>query len=300
MKIFLSNKQIPKLFLFVCFIFCVFFNMTLAQNTNTSSLGQYKLLEPINFQDPSNKNNLTTSIDIKTAGADSGFNKYINDIFMIVLILIVLIAIFRLMYGGVMYLTKDIGSKVEAGKKVIVGIFSGLFFILLVWLIFFTVNPRFMEEGIIFSPLKTVTGNTNNNPNAGQDMSGKVATKINGCDGNLVPISANYNHLICSTIRQNLLNMIEAAKKDGIKLTIESTYRTSDSCDVSRGTCADNGKSNHQKGLAIDFSGGFKNGPSNHPIYVWLKKNASNYNFYNLLVGKGKTDEYNHWSTTGN
>jgi hypothetical protein len=280
----------------------------------------YKLLEPINFEDPSNPDNLTTSIDINGSDPKGGFNKYISDVFIILILIVIILAIFRLMYGGVLYLTKDIGSKVAAGKEMIIGVFSGLVFILLIWLIFFTINPKFLENGIIINVIKAtglisdnVSTDANTNPNSNPDSAGNIGVKINGCSGEITKINNNSNYLICSSIKNNLNQMIIDAKKNNIDLTIRSAFRdTKTQIELRKKNCGTTqydiyekpssqcrpptaipNRSNHEKGLAVDF---------NIPQHVcnnacqWLQKNGAKYGFYNNYDA---IKEYWHWSTTG-
>lgn len=103
-------------------------------------------------------------------------------------------------------------------------------------------------------------------------------------------------------IAKNVAQMIEDAEKEGVKLTILSGFRSNqkqyqvgldngcgedtskwpDSCDT---PTAKPGKSNHQKGLAIDFE---------EYDYDWLVKNAEKYGLYAKIP-----KEPWHWSVTG-
>ena len=54
------------------------------------------------------------------------------------------------------------------------------------------------------------------------------------------------------------------------------------------------GRSMHEQGLAIDFTGGRRSHPEPiHPAFSWLADNAERFGFYNL------PSEPWHWSTTG-
>lgn len=303
----------------------------LAQNKS-----QYNLLEPINFENPSDESNAQKSIQV--SGGSEGFNKYINDIFVIVLVIVVLISIFMLMYGGALYLTKDIGSKVASGKKIILGVFSGITFIFLIWVIFYTVNPKFLEKGIVMNIISatnlnnndnnsTDTNNNNNNKtdnnksdnnenyndSADDDSSGNIQTKTSGCDGEIVKIDDKTGHMICSTIKDNFLKMVEAAKADGINIIVRSSFRPKEKqVSLRKQNCGTSeydiyqkpsrqcspptaipGRSNHEKGLALDF-----NIPRHqcNNICQWLQKNGSKYGFYNNY---GAINEYWHWSVNG-
>jgi hypothetical protein len=109
--------------------------------------------------------------------------------------------------------------------------------------------------------------------------------------------------IVSSMISQNVVDMIAAAKQDGITLKSSGAFRDyeaqkaarikngcpdvdtspSTSCKVQT---APAGQSEHEKGLAIDFV--ISDGTDD-----WLKQNASKYGFYNL-----PTESW-HWSTSG-
>ncbi len=109
---------------------------------------------------------------------------------------------------------------------------------------------------------------------------------------------------VASAISQNVVDMLAAAKQDGVDLTSSGAFRTYEQQDAMRheaGRCPDPvnspssdcnpptapaGLSEHEKGLAIDFSPG-------DSINSWLTQNASKYGFYNL------PSESWHWSTSG-
>lgn len=104
---------------------------------------------------------------------------------------------------------------------------------------------------------------------------------------------------VASLISKRVLNMVNAAKADGVTLT-GSSFRSyegqqqlySDNC--KRGRCspptARPGNSQHERGLATDFGGASKGGS----VWNWLEKNGSKYGYYNL------PSEYWHWSMSGN
>jgi LAS superfamily LD-carboxypeptidase LdcB len=104
--------------------------------------------------------------------------------------------------------------------------------------------------------------------------------------------------------------MIAAAAADGVPLRIGNSYRSTDrqialrrqNCgssqyaiyEMSSSRCspptAKPGASQHQKGLAIDFS---SCSSRSSDCYRWLAGNADTYGYFNL------PSEPWHWSTTG-
>jgi hypothetical protein len=113
-------------------------------------------------------------------------------------------------------------------------------------------------------------------------------------------------------IAENFVRMREAAKSDGITLTVTSGWR-SEATQVRLfnqicpgGTCGrrkaarpcsmDGNGSNHNSGLAIDISVGCGNGQANcnTRTFNWLKQNGEQFGFRNNLP----TDPV-HWSPSG-
>ena len=121
----------------------------------------------------------------------------------------------------------------------------------------------------------------------------------------------NFNGFqVCDIIYNDLIDMYNAAKKDGITLKINNTYRTAkdqrEMFDSKRKSYLDQGYSyegatskaeetvqlpgfsEHQTGLAIDFSneGHYE---ENEQMWQWLKTNAPKYGFI-LRYPKGKEE----------
>ena len=218
------------------------------------------------------------------------------------LVLVTIAAVFYMIYGGVLYLTTDIINQKKEGKEVITRVIIGLIFVFSVWTIMNSINSGLLKNSLDFSlkklgvtvgsavstTLSTIAG-TPTTPS-------KPTSPVEGCSSGLVTIQGSYQ--LCSTVADNMKSLISDASKDGVNLIVASAYRSQNSGAVAGGgTAAANGKSMHQVGLAVDFSG-FKNGPALDSRFVWLQNNASKYGFYNVLY-KTKSDEYNHWSTTG-
>ena len=132
-------------------------------------------------------------------------------------------------------------------------------------------------------------GNTSSqraaNPQSATASSGKPS-------GNLVDLGGGKK--VDASIAGNVKAMIEAAKRDGVDLKITSAHRSREQQEVLyqkylNGTgnlAAKPGTSNHESGLAIDFT----NTPGAH---AWLAKNAGRFGLKNLR------GEPWHYSTTG-
>ncbi len=122
-----------------------------------------------------------------------------------------------------------------------------------------------------------------------------------------------YGIAIHNSVASNLQAMIEAAEADGIILRGSGWRDPSAQVRLRRAHCGTSdyaiweapasscrpptarpGSSYHERGLAVDFTENGKsiNRPSS-PAYLWLRRNAADYGFYNL-----PTERW-HWSTTG-
>lgn len=122
---------------------------------------------------------------------------------------------------------------------------------------------------------------------------------------------------VASVISQNVLNLLAAAQKDGLNITISSGLRTyQEQVDLFNSNCSAQisqnagrcspatavpGQSNHEKGTAVDWG---LNGqtfcfpsatcaPGANKGYDWFSKNAATYEFHKL------SSEAWHWSTNG-
>jgi hypothetical protein len=103
---------------------------------------------------------------------------------------------------------------------------------------------------------------------------------------------------VASIISLKIKDMVDDAKKDEVTLTGSSfrSYETQQKLyaeNCSSGYCnpptAAPGNSNHERGIATDFS----NISRGNPVWNWLAKNAKKYGYYNL------PSETWHWSVDG-
>ncbi len=260
----------------------------------------YTLLEGFGSEDDK-----LTTVTIKA----TGLGEYLELIMTYLLMIVTIAAVFFMIYGGILYLTSDIVTKKAEGREVITRVVIGLIFVFSVWTIMNSINSGLLKNSLNFSlesigaaVKSAVTGvpaPTTPSPlpsGTAPVPTSPPASALRSCPEGLEIVSGSFQ--LCKTVAQNMRNLIEAAKADGIILGLASAYRSSDSGLVSGGTVAASGKSMHQQGLSVDFNGGFKYGPATDKRFVWLVNNASKYGFYNTLYST-KKDEYNHWSTSG-
>lgn len=127
--------------------------------------------------------------------------------------------------------------------------------------------------------------------------------------GSIVSVGGIRVH---QSIAGNLSQMLGAARASGINLGGGGFRDPADQVRVRRSNCGSSsysiyqapssscrpptaipGTSQHERGLAIDFTSGGSALSSGGSGYSWLKANASRYGFHNL------PGEPWHWSTTG-
>ncbi|HEY1118357.1 MAG TPA: D-alanyl-D-alanine carboxypeptidase family protein [Acidimicrobiales bacterium] len=139
--------------------------------------------------------------------------------------------------------------------------------------------------------------------------SGPVTISITG-SGSIVSVRGIRIH---QSIADNLAGLLSAAENDGISLSGYGYRDSSRQVELRRQNCGTSnfavyqmspsqcspptarpGQSNHERGLAIDFTyGGSTIQSRSSPAFQWLRANAAGYGFYNL------PSEPWHWSVNG-
>lgn len=139
--------------------------------------------------------------------------------------------------------------------------------------------------------------------------SGPVTISITG-SGSIVTVRGIRIH---ESIAQNLANLLSAAESDGISLSGYGYRDSQRQIELRRQNCGTSnyavyqmspsacrpptarpGQSNHERGLAVDFTyNGSTIKSRSSPAFQWLRANAARYGFYNL------PSEPWHWSVNG-
>ncbi len=139
--------------------------------------------------------------------------------------------------------------------------------------------------------------------------SGPVTISITG-SGSIVSVRGIRIH---QSIADNLAGLLSAAESDGISLSGYGYRDSSRQVELRRQNCGTSnfavyqmspsqcspptarpGQSNHERGLAVDFTyGGSTIQSRSSPAFQWLRANAAGYGFYNL------PSEPWHWSVNG-
>ena len=145
---------------------------------------------------------------------------------------------------------------------------------------------------------------------AAQRSSGPVTISITG-SGSIVSVRGIRVH---QSIADNLAGLLSAAQSDGISLSGWGYRDSQRQIELRRQNCGSSnyavyqmspsacspptarpGASNHERGLAVDFTyGGSTIKSRSSPAFQWLRANAARYGFYNL------PSEPWHWSVNGN
>lgn len=119
-----------------------------------------------------------------------------------------------------------------------------------------------------------------NLPSSGAESNSGNRYSVKGASGLAV---------VNATVSDKVYRMVAAAKRNGVVLKANSSYRTYKHQVVEKSrddSAAEPGHSNHEMGLAIDFS----LGPG---VLSWLHKHAADYGFHNAVADRW------HWSPSG-
>ena len=95
----------------------------------------YTMLEPINGNN-------------KIDATDTSFSTYIQSTFNIIIGVLIVIGVFRIMYGGTIFLTTDVIMGKMKGKEVIIGSLKGVILALFTWSILSLINPDILNNNI--------------------------------------------------------------------------------------------------------------------------------------------------------
>ena len=145
---------------------------------------------------------------------------------------------------------------------------------------------------------------------ASHRSSGPVTISITG-SGSIVSVRGIRIH---QSLANNLAGLLSAAESDGISLSGWGYRDSQRQIELRRQNCGTSnyavyqmspsacspptarpGQSNHERGLAVDFTyNGSTIQSRSSPAFQWLRANASRYGFYNL------PSEPWHWSADGN
>ena len=247
-----------------------------------------------------------------TGAGDLG--KYLNIIIPLFIGICAVLAVIMIVVGGMQYMTSELISSKEEGRKRILNAIFGLLLALGAWLILFTINPSLLDTGLGSLSGVTIVNDlmpeTETIANAVTSDGGAPSGATKGCPEGIGRTTGGIS--VCNSLVSKVNNMIIAAKNANPSCVLTGGgYRSPEAQKQLRiANCNGNytdrnaschpptalpGASRHQQGLAIDFqSSGQLIQSTSNTCYLWLSANASTYGLHNL------SGEPWHWSTDGN
>ena len=204
-------------------------------NDNVDNSSQYVMLEPLN--------------NIKSFGpTPDTFSLYLQTSFNVIMGVIIVMSVFRIIYGGMIFMTSDIVMNKLKGKEAIVGSLKGIFLAVVTWLLLYTINPdilnnkvgRIISDGVVTAGqgLGNVVGGVGVGGIGGAG-SGGVAGR--GCDNVSSSIEKNksgQNVCLGQTCSKTCIfdqNTINIAQNEASKAGIDYRIVLSISCRESSG-----------------------------------------------------------------
>lgn len=237
----------------------------------------------------------------------TGTNKiseYLNIIIKLFIGICAVLAVIMIVVGGLQYMTTELVSSKEEGKKRITQAILGLVLAVGAWTLLYQINPDLLDASL--------------------DSLGKVEVEValaeaipsdtgtppgvtSGCSAGVV--KTQINMFACGDIVARVNAMLVASKNAGLNIT-GGGYRSEEqqkqlrikNCKgdfknagaVCKPPTALPGQSNHNNGKAFDLQcDGVFIQTQDNKCFVWLKTNASTYGLYNL------PSEPWHWSVDG-
>jgi len=246
---------------------------------------------------------------------DFEIGDYVNFLFKTALGVLMVLAVIMIIIAGVQYMTEEsIYGKSNARSRITNAV-TGLLVALGIFTVLSTINPELLN--VNFTPpsvkinFESESGDgfiSFSTPPEGYPLLGDISTdgsyKPVGCPEGIVLIN---NIHICTSMADKLENLMEAAEKDGYRLSgggfrsaAQQIWLRAKNCQPNpdtkpSGQCtpktARPGRSNHEAGLAVDFRCNAK--PMRGDCLQWMKLNAGAYGFINL------PSEPWHWSHNG-
>ncbi|MAQ76972.1 hypothetical protein CL684_00355 [Candidatus Campbellbacteria bacterium] len=296
----------------------------------------YEFLSPIpglgNITDPNDPRRV--AVDVTTFK----FEDYVNSLFQVALGLLMVLSVIMIVVAGVQYMTEESLTGKSNARTRITQALMGLVLGLSIYIILNTINPQLLQVNFGSNieevrvnqedeaAIKEVIANDSQYPPYPPNL-GDGSYTTPKCPQGITQVGSTY---LCSSISEEYQNLLTNAATDSISLggggfrTMEQQayLRIKNGCpdihNAPSSSCtiptAPPGKSEHNSGLAIDFTctvggqtgtinvhDGNTNGTKKEwtrDCYNWMVDNANSYGLFNLKRG-GRSIENWHWSTTG-
>ena len=142
----------------------------------TLALSKYTLLEPLPLD--------LTNGSVPVTEVDPG--QYLSNIFTLIIAIALVIAVFRLMYAGIIYISTSVSSQKGNAKQIIQDTMMGLGLALGAWLIIATVNPKALDISLTLpsvAPAENTNQGTGGTGGSGGGSGGLQQITINAVSG---------------------------------------------------------------------------------------------------------------------
>ncbi len=263
------------------------------KDANTNVNTSYTLLAPLP--------GLEAPLDV---AGKTALGKYLNIMITLIIGIAAVLAMVMIVMGGIQYMTTELISSKEEGKKRITNAIFGLLLALGSYLLLNTINPDLLKTDIKIEEAKVevllqevIRSDTGNPPG------GATARCSAGIQKTTIGMFA------CGDILQNINNMLAATKNAGLNMT-GGGFRSEDQQKELRiknckgdfinpnAPCTPDtaipGESNHQHGKAFDLQcDGEPIQAKDNKCFNWLQANARTYGLSNY------PPEPWHWSVDG-
>ncbi len=212
----MNNKQttiykriLSSLFIVYCLLFIApNFSSAVCTTTPNSQLTEYCLLSPLPLD------GLDKAPTEKATAAT-----FLPGIFKLVIGIAGLLAVVRLMYAGILYMTNDAWDQKSSAKNIIWDALSGLILAISAWVILNTINPKLVELNLNIPQIKIedTTGGGGVEGGGGKKLPGYSLTQAqieenNTLRGNLLkgnpPVRVNNDPCTNPSITEGCTNVV--------------------------------------------------------------------------------------------
>ena len=178
-------------------------NNTIGATNNSSGGTPYTYLEPLS--------STSSSVEI----SEAGFSTYLQLVMTVGIAVLVIIGVFYLIYGGIMYMTTDVINNKNRGRSMISNAVVGVVFALSIWLILNAINPDMLNIRLGGFGTNVSSGNSTGGLSTVGSSTGVGVTPVNntntpGCQSASIVIDNLKNgsnvcsNVTCSRMCNNL------------------------------------------------------------------------------------------------
>lgn len=241
-------------------------------------------------------------------------NDVINYAIKLLIGLAAVSLVFRIMYEGYVILTSDTPFKVSSAKRDLYTAAGGLLLALTSFIILNTINPKLVNGTVSLNQLAIGVDDDYDTLQSVKTSAptGSIPKGTAGkCTAGIASVNTSGGTFwACKSISDNLAKLMTAAHAAGLNLSGGGFRTASEQIQLRKEHCGTTyvytagarcnpptalpGKSNHESGLAFDFTCDKTLIQStDNKCFIWLKNNAATYGLYNF------PKEQWHWSVDG-